>query len=302
MNSLPTQQVPAVYHRRVGRIVVTSLLDGYQDVAISTVKNIPEADSVALLHAAFRPARRTSVNCFLMRDGSHTTLVDTGFGPGVRATVGWLPANLAAANVSPAEIDTVLLTHMHPDHWGGLTDQSGTPLFPGSELVLSQTEFDHWHDDAAMAGVQDPTRRKMFFESARAHVAPYRDRLRTFTGGEVVPGVTAVPLPGHTPGHTGYLIASEGETLLIWGDIVHVQELQVARPEVGMAVDVDPEQTVVTRRAILERVATERQAIAGMHLHFPGLAHIARDGNGFRLLPDAWSMDLAGDEAVLPPA
>lgn len=114
----------------------------------------------------------------------------------------------------------------------------------------------------------------------------------------LMPGVTAVPLPGHTPGHTGYLVESGGASLLIWGDIVHVQELQVPRPEVTMAVDVDPAQAVATRRAILDRVATERLGIAGMHLHFPAFAHVIPDHGGYRLLPEPWSMDLAGDASV----
>ncbi len=299
MNSLPMHQVPGVYHRRVGDIVVTTLHDGYQDAAMATIKDIPEAEVAQMLRAALRPVpRRTSVSGFLIRTATHTTLVDTGFGPGVRATVGLLPANLAAAGLMPADIDTVLLTHMHPDHWGGLTDKAGTALFPNAELVLSAKELEYWHDDAVMMRMDDPVRRQMFFGDARSHVGAYRDRTRTFVGGEVLPGVTAVPLPGHTPGHTGYLVASGTASLLIWGDIVHVQELQVARPEVTMAVDVDPKQTVETRRRILDRVANERLAIAGMHLHFPAMAHVVRDGDAYKLLPDTWSTDLAGDAEV----
>ena len=295
--SIPTQQVPGVYHRRVGQIVVTALHDGYQDSPIATVKDIPEADAVRLLRDNLRPApRRTSANCFLIWNGTRTALVDTGFGP-VRPTVGILQANLAAAGVTPDEIDVVLLTHMHPDHWGGLADKQGRATFPRAELKLHADDYAYWHDDSAMMRVEDPARRQMFFGDGRARVAPYRERMDLFTGGEVFPGVTAVPLPGHTPGHTGFMIASGNASLLIWGDIVHVQELQVARPEVTMAVDVDPAKAVATRRAILERTAADRQAIAGMHLHFPAFAHVVRQGAGYHLLPDAWSMDLDGDVA-----
>ena len=297
-NQIPTQQVPGVYHRRVGDIVVTALHDGYQDSPIATVRDIPEADAVRMLRDNLRPApRRTSANCFLIRSGPRTALVDTGFGLGVRPTVGFLQANLAAAGVAPDEIDVVLLTHMHPDHWGGLADKEGRALFPRAELVMHADDHAYWHDDAAMMRLEDPVRRQMFFMEGRARVAPYRERMRLFTGGEVFPNVTAVALPGHTPGHTGFMIASGNASLLIWGDIVHVQELQVARPEVTMAVDVDPARAAATRRAILERVAADRQAIAGMHLHFPAFAHVVRNGDGYRLLPDAWSIDLDGDVA-----
>ena len=289
------RQVPGVYHRRVGEILVTALNDGHQDVAMSTVLGIPAEEAAALLHAAFRPVpRRTTVNCYLIRSAGRVALVDAGCGP-AKPTVGRLADNLAAAGVAPGEIDTVLMTHLHPDHWGGLATPEGVPHFPEAALALHAAEYAYWHDDAEAGKVADPARRQMFFGDARARLAPYRARTTTFTGGEVFPGVTAMPLPGHTPGHTGFLIASGGESLLIWGDIVHVQELQVPRPEVTMAVDVDPAQAQATRRRIFDQVATDRLAIAGMHLHFPGFAHLARDGAGYRLVPDAWSLDLHGD-------
>ena len=289
------RQAAGFYHRRVGDITVTVLHDGHQDVAMSTVLGIPEAEAAAMLHAAFRPVpRRTTVNGFLIRNGKRVALVDTGCGP-ARPTVGFLAANLAAAGVMPAEVDTVLMTHLHPDHFGGLSDMQGRALFPQAELRLHEDEYAYWHDDAAMMRVADPARRQLFFGDARARLAPYRDRTQCFTQGEVFPGVTALPLPGHTPGHTGFMIASGGQSLLIWGDIVHVQELQVPRPEVTMIVDVDPQQAQQTRRRLFDRLASDRQAIAGMHLHFPALAHLARDGDGYRLVPDAWSLDLRGD-------
>ena len=297
MTSQPSQQMPGVFHRRVGSITVTALHDGHQDAAMATVKNIPLEDAASLLHAAFRPVpRRTAVNVFLVRTPDHTVLIDTGCGSGAKPTVGFLQANLHAAGVAPAAIDTVLMTHLHPDHFGGLADREGTALYPNAELVIHAAEYAYWHDDAAMMQVADPARRQTFFGDARARLAPYKARTRTFTGeSEVLPGITAVPLPGHTPGHTGYMIASDGATLLIWGDIVHVQEIQVPRPDATMAVDVDPAQAVETRRRIFDRVIADRQAIAGMHLHFPAMAHMRRHGDGYVLIPDAWSMVLDGD-------
>ena len=185
----------------------------------------------------------------------------------------------------------VLLTHMHPDHSNGLADVDGNRLFPNAELVLHAAELAHWHDDTAMARA-DETGRLRNFQAARDQAKPYRDRTRTFTGGEVFPGVTAMPFPGHTPGHTGYMIASGGHSLLIWGDIIHVPEIQVPRPEVTMAFDVDPAQAEATRRRVFDMVATDGQAIAGMHVHFPGQAHLVRHGTGYALLQDAWSLAL----------
>ncbi len=294
MASEAIQQVAGCCHRQVGDILVTALNDGHQDAPLTSMAGIATEEAAALLQAAFRPVpRRTAVNGFLIRSGGRTALVDAGCGP-IKPTTGRLAANLAAAGVAAEAIDTVLMTHLHPDHFGGLTGPGGAPLFPAATLRLHEAEQAHWQDDAAMER-EDPARRAAFFGGARARLAAYADRTSPFTSGEVFPGVTAIPLPGHTPGHTGFMVASGGKSLLIWGDIVHVPEVQVPRPEATMAVDVDPAQAAATRRRIFDQVATDRQAIAGMHLHFPAFAHLARDGAGYRLVPDAWSIALEGD-------
>lgn len=299
MAALPDRQAPAFYHRRVGDIVVTVVHDGYQDVAMTTVLNIPPEQAASMLHAAFRPTpRRTAVNTFLIRSGGRTALVDTGCGTNMKPTVGFLMSNLAAAGVKPEEIDTILMTHLHPDHFSGLSTPDGKRLFPNAEVKLHADERAYWYDDAIMNRVEDPVRRKMFFTDARDQLAPYADRTSTFTKGEVFPGVTALPLPGHTPGHTGFMVASGNRSLLIWGDIVHVPELQVPRPETTMLVDVDPPRGIETRRRIFDQVAADKQAIAGMHLHFPALAYMTKDGGDYRMIADPWSMNLDGDAPV----
>jgi glyoxylase-like metal-dependent hydrolase (beta-lactamase superfamily II) len=294
---LPDKQAPAFYHRRVGDIVVTSLHDGYQDVAMTTVRGLPAEEAESMLHAAFRPTpRRTAVNTFLIRSGGRTALVDTGCGTNARPTVGFLMPNLAATGIAPEDIDTILMTHLHPDHFGGLSTPDGKPIFPNAEVKLHENERAYWYDDAVMNRLEDPARRKMFFGDARDQLAPYAKRTSTFTAGEVFPGVTVLPLPGHTPGHSGFMIASGNRSLLIWGDIVHVQELQVPRPETTMMVDVDPKRAIETRKHIFDRVAADKQAVAGMHLHFPALTYLEKRADGsHRLIPDAWTMNLDGD-------
>jgi glyoxylase-like metal-dependent hydrolase (beta-lactamase superfamily II) len=297
MASAP-QQAPGIYHRQVGDILVTAIHDGYQDAPLATVAGIGEEDAAAMLRAAFRPVpRRTQVQTFLIRSGDRIALVDTGCGP-LRPSTGRVLANLAAAGVEPAQVDTLLMTHLHPDHAGGLVDAAGAALFPNAVLKLHADELAYWHDDAALARFAVPDRAQAMAATARKGLAGYRDRIETYTGGEVLRGVTAMPFPGHTPGHSGMMVASGEDALLIWADIVHVPELQVPRPEIGMMFDVDRAAAEATRRRVFDLVATDRLAFAGMHLHFPAFAHLARHGDGYALVPDAWSIDLRGDHAV----
>ncbi|MBR0673397.1 MBL fold metallo-hydrolase [Neoroseomonas soli] len=298
MPTPPTEQVPAIHHRRVGDITLTAVSDGFLDGSMSVLQNISPEEASDMLRAVFRPVpRRTSLNCFLVHAGGRVALIDTGAGTHMQASSGKLPRNLAATGVTPAEIDTVLLTHMHPDHSNGLATAEGSAAFPNAELAMHGAEHAYWTSEEAEAEVarsgQGVPTGGAYFPMAKRQMAPYADRLRLFQGGaEVFPGVTAMHFPGHTPGHCGYLIASGGQSLLIWGDIVHLPEVQVPRPEVTIQFDVDPAQAAATRRRVFDMVATEKTHIAGMHLHFPGTAHLAREGGGYRLYPEAWAQAL----------
>jgi glyoxylase-like metal-dependent hydrolase (beta-lactamase superfamily II) len=182
---------------------------------------------------------------------------------------------------------------MHPDHSAGLTDrETGKAHFANAELVVHENEPRHWLDDANMARATE-REQLLYFKCAREQIAPYSDRMRTFTGGEVFPGVIAIPRPGHTPGHTTYMISSGNDQLLIWGDTVHVPEVQTARPEVCIAFDVDPAAAEASRRAVFEMVATDRLLVTGMHLHFPGFSRLQkRRDTGYQLIPAAWEHEL----------
>ncbi len=292
MIKAPEKQIPGVYHRRVGDIGVTAISDGFLDGNLDVLRNIDKEEARQILADNFRPARRTAVNCFLIYTAGKLALIETGCGRYMANTGGQLLTNLAAAGVDPKSIESVLLTHMHPDHSAGLTDMAtGQRNFPNAELVMHENEPRHWFDDAAMAKGDD-REKKLFFQAGREQTEPYRDRWRLFQKGDVLPGVTAMPFHGHTPGHTGYLISSGNESLLIWGDIVHVPEVQTARPEVCMAFDSDKAQAEATRRRVFDMVTTDRLMVTGMHLHFPGFAHVVRAGAGYRLIPMAWEQSL----------
>ena len=288
MSSHTSQQIPGVYRRKIGDILVTSISDGYLDGTLDVMRNVDLEKAGQILRDAFRPARRTSVNTFLIQSKGRMALVDTGSGNYMAPTAGFVQRNLAAGGIDPKAIDTVLLTHMHPDHSAGLTDMSnGELLFPNAELVMHENEPAHWFDDGALAKA-DERAAKLFFQAGREQVAPYKKQTRLFKQGEVFPGVTAIPSHGHTPGHTAYLVASGNEQLMIWGDTVHVPEVQTAFPEAGMAFDTDLAAAAASRKRMFDRVSADRVLIAGMHLHFPAFARLARRGDAYALYPEAW--------------
>jgi len=278
-----------VYRRRFGDVMVTALSDGYLDADVGVLQGINRADIDRVLMENFRPSPpRLAVNAFLIQTGGRTALIEAGAGQSMGPSLGRLQANLRAAGVEPADIDTVLLTHMHPDHSNGLCDGQGRPVYANAELLIHEQEVAHWRDDAAMA--EAPERKRIrYFEAARRQLEPYGSQLRTITEGEVFPGVTALPIPGHTPGHTAYRVGTSGETVLVWGDTVHVPEIQTRYPEVTLDFDSDPAASAAMRRRILEMATVDRVLVAGMHVHFPGFAHVDRSGDGYRLVQEVWS-------------
>lgn len=288
MTPQPTHQISGVYHRKIGDIVVTAISDGYLDGNLEVMRNVDLDKAHQILREAFRPARRTSVNTFLIHSKGRLAIIDTGSGNYLLPTAGFVQRNLAAADIDPKSIDAVLLTYMHPDHSAGLTEMpSGQLSFPNAELVMHENELPHWFDDGAMAKA-DERAKKLFFQAGREQVAPYKNRTRLCRQGEVFPGVTAVPSHGHTPGHTAYLVASGNDQLMIWGDTVHVPEVQTAFPDAGMGFDTDLAMAAASRKRMFDRVSADRVLVAGMHLHFPAFARLARQGEGYALYPEAW--------------
>ena len=292
MAGVPTSQIPGVYRRRIGDIVVTAISDGYLDGAYEFMRDITPQDAERILKEAYRPAPpRISINCFVIHSAGRAALIETGSGNSMGPTLGKMPQNLAAAGVDTGSIDTILLTHMHPDHSNGLTDENGVAKFPHVELVVAERDVDHWFDDAAMARATE--RQKLrFFQWAREQIAPYQKQRRDAKG-EVFPGVTALPLYGHTPGHTGFMVSSRGEQLLIWGDIVHIPDVQTRGPDVYMEPDVDGQAAIAMRKRVFDMVATDRLLAAGMHMHFPGFLNLnRRPEGGYELIPETWQQAL----------
>lgn len=277
-----------IHHTRVGDTTVTALHDGMLQFSAGVLAGCSAADADALLRAGFRKSPPgVTVSSFLLTIGGRHALIDAGSGTAMGPEFGKLPAHLAALGIDPAQIATILVTHAHIDHVAGLIDASGGAVFPNAELVIHEAEAAYWLDDANAAAASAEAAE--WFALARRCLTPYGNRTRTVgDGGEALPGVTALLLAGHTPGHSGWRIGSGGDSMLIWGDVVHLPAIQFARPEVGMVFDVDVEQGRASRMRAFDMAATDRLRVAGMHLDFPTFGHVARSGRGYAFIPDAW--------------
>jgi glyoxylase-like metal-dependent hydrolase (beta-lactamase superfamily II) len=266
---------------RLGDYTMTALSDGSLSAGLDLLTGITLAQAIHLQQqAGFDAQAPVSIHCYLLRGHGHTVLVDAGAG-GLKGWGGELPHRLRELAIAPGQIDTILLTHAHPDHVGGLLDAEGARHFPNAELLLHRREWAFWQDDEQMHRASPRARGN--FLIARQVFDGYRATLRTFESGEVLPGIQAWPLAGHTVGHTGYLLASGGERVLIGGDIVHYPHIQIARPDVSILFDQDPAQAAATRAQALAQACAEKWLIAGMHLGGTGFARIEREADGFRL-------------------
>ena len=288
----PSHQTPGIHRKAVGDILVTALNDGMFEGSFAMLSAFETGTAEQMHRERFRAVPpKLAVNSFLVQAADRTILVDSGCGGVFGPDLGKLAGNLAALGIKPGDVDTVLCTHLHPDHVGGLVNGDGKAVFANAELVVHADDRKFWGDDATLAGAitdQD----KGFVSLARATIAAYADRTKLLSKGEALSGISIVPEPGHTPGHSGWLIASGGASLLIWGDIVHMPGIQFARPDAGMGFDVDGGQAIATRQRIMDMVTTDRLMVAGMHLDFPCFGHVAKASEGYAFVPDVWTPGL----------
>lgn len=274
--------LPAAQRFRIGDIAVTAISDGYLPINHEPLIGIEKSDYDAILTENFLDPSsfNTAFNGFLVQTGDEVVLIDTGTGGAFGDTGGFFAENLAATGISPEQVTKVVATHLHPDHVGGsFTEQSA--VFANAEFVVHEADLDFWVREADFGSASEMV--QGFAQAAQTAVSAYDGRLAPFTGeAQVARGVTAMPLPGHTPGHAGFRIDGGDAQLLIWADIVHVAPVQLARPGVSIAFDVDPEEAAATRERVLDLTATDRLLVAGSHIAFPGFVHIARAGDGYR--------------------
>jgi glyoxylase-like metal-dependent hydrolase (beta-lactamase superfamily II) len=279
-------QAPGYYRLMLGDFEVTALNDGFIDLPVDTLLKQPAAKTQAAVAKQFLAIPvETSVNAFLVNTGTKLVLIDTGTGGSFGPTAGRLVANLQAAGYRPEQVDDIFITHFHGDHLGGLT-ANGQRVFPNAVVHADQRESAHFLSAAEMA--KAPADGQGTFKLAMAMLQPYVDagRFQPFDAStEIVPGVRSWETPGHTPGHSSYVVQSKGQRMIVTGDLIHVAAVQFDDPTVTIDFDVDRPAAEKQRLAVFGKAAQEGDLIAGAHLQFPGIGHLRANGKAFQFVP-----------------
>lgn len=291
-----TTQAPYYYHFKHGAMQGTVISDGIlplgepsasflgtskEEVGKMLTSNFLDPNAVVL-----------EQNILVMNTGDKLVLFDTGmgssqlFGP----TPGKMLANLKVAGIDPNAIDAVVCTHAHCDHVWGIMGDDGKPNFPNAQIYISQTDFDYWTDEAKLSQ-KEPGYMIPFVQGARKNLLPVRDRIIFIKDGqEFLPGIQAMAAPGHTLGHTIFMVASGGKSLAVIGDTTHHHVLLLEKPLLEFAYDTDSKTSAKTRYRILDMLAAQRIPLIAYHFPWPGIGHVAKQGEGFHFYPSPMVM------------
>jgi glyoxylase-like metal-dependent hydrolase (beta-lactamase superfamily II) len=287
------KQAPSFYRYKIGDYEVTVVNDGVRHAPLpdGLVRNVSKDQVIAAAEAAYMPKGQLSVpfNPIVVNTGSQLILIDTGWGEGFAPTLGHMLTTMSAAGIDPARIDTVLISHMHPDHANGLKRKDGSLAFPNAEIKVPAVDWAFWSSDDNMSKAPNDLY-KNYFANNRKVFDGLASKVTQFEWGkEAAPGITAIASPGHTPGHTAFAIASGSARVLVQGDITNVPDLFLRNPDWHVMFDYDPVQAAATRRKFHDMAAAEKAQVMGFHFPFPGLGYVEKDGNGYRLIPAAWN-------------
>ncbi|MFP8965087.1 MBL fold metallo-hydrolase [Pokkaliibacter sp. CJK22405] len=288
----PMVKTQAGYYRTMlGNFEVTVLSDGTNPLpADKLLKGIaPDELNALLKQQHLTNPVTTSVNEVLINTGEKLILIDTGTG-GMGPTNGRMLKSLKNAGYSPEQVDEIYITHMHPDHVGGLSHE-GERVFPNAVVKASEVEANYWLDEDTMA--KAPEGKQRGFAVAMEEMEPYQKAgaFQTFSSGALLsPGITAQAEFGHTPGHETYTIESEGQKLIVLGDLIHFAAVQFAHPEYAVGFDSDDKEAIAARKAVFDHAAENGTLVVGAHLPFPGLGYINKSDNGYQWVPINYSL------------
>lgn len=288
---------PGFYRFKLGAFEATVVSDGPLSLGAPSdglFKGVSRDEMTRLLENGFRASDNVALdqNTLVINTGNNLVLFDTGTGKSLKAfgpDAGRQLENLKAAGIDPADIDTLVLTHAHPDHCFGIMAESGGRNFPNAQICIAQADFDFWTDESK--ATNDMFR--MLIGGARQHLIPNRDRLIFVKDGqEVVPGIQAMAAPGHTVGHTVFIITSQGKTLINGGDIAHHDLISIERPDIEFLYDTDGKQAAASRRRIFDLAASSRIPMLAYHFPWPGIGYLTKQGSGFRYVAENMRMAL----------
>lgn len=286
----PATARAALYSAPLGRYKITALLDGIAPLGRGVFFGSDQIDRVMQETGLGPEALPAPISSYLLQSEDRTILIDAGmglefagFGPGF----GRLFPGLAALGLKPEDIDTLIITHLHVDHIGGML-HGGSAVFPNAEVIIAEQEAGFWTDPAMLAAA--PEEAKGFFQLAAGTVAAYGDQITLVQdGAEIAPGVSAQLAVGHTPGHMALRIDGGDRQMLMVADLLHSADIHTAVPEAGFGFDVDAAVAVETRKRLFDQLSSDKTLIAGSHIHFPGFGRILPAGEAYRFASATWS-------------
>ena len=287
-------QTPYGHRFILGDAEVTVVSDGPLPLGdpSGTFTGVPKEDVKKMLADNFLSPDNVVLeqNSPIVNTGDKLILFDTGMGSSKMfgASTGRQQKSMTEAGIKPGDIDAVVCSHAHIDHIGGIVDEGGKPLFPNAQIYISQTDFDFWTDEGKLGSPA-----KDFVVHARKNLLPVRDRIVFFKDGqEFLPGVQAIAAPGHTVGHTIFMVTSAGKSFAFLGDLSHHSVLLLERPRMEFSYDTDPTQAAESRVKLLTMLAANKTPVMSYHFAWPGYGHVAKAGDGFRYYAEPMQMTL----------